>query len=202
MKILSINSLKENYIFFVLIFLFFGPLFAAWILFNSGWRPSTINHGVLIQAPMQIATLPLLNNDEKLYDKEELYGKWELFYVLPHNCNKFCQRNLVKMRQVNLALGKNVNRLSRIVVSFKEKSNSLLHSILTSPQFGAKHLVISKKKIMPLLLQLPKNQRAFENGAIFIVDPVGNFVSAYPPEINPKSLLKDLERLMKVSTLG
>jgi hypothetical protein len=37
---------------------------------------------------------------------------------------------------------------------------------------------------------------------IYIVDPNGNLVFFYPIDINPKLLLADLKRLLKVSQIG
>ena len=37
---------------------------------------------------------------------------------------------------------------------------------------------------------------------IYIVDPNGNLVFSYPLDINPKLLLADLKRLLKVSQIG
>jgi hypothetical protein len=41
-----------------------------------------------------------------------------------------------------------------------------------------------------------------KQGRIFIVDPLGNLVAAYPPDAAQDLLLKDLQRLLDVSRVG
>jgi len=38
--------------------------------------------------------------------------------------------------------------------------------------------------------------------AVWIVDPLGNLVMRYSPELTPKQLLQDLKKLLKVSGIG
>jgi len=38
--------------------------------------------------------------------------------------------------------------------------------------------------------------------AIYLVDPLGNLMMRFPPDLEPKSLLKDLKHLLKVSRIG
>ena len=53
----------------------------------------------------------------------------------------------------------------------------------------------------PDLVRISAGGRRMDEG-IYIVDPNGNLVFFYPIDINPKLLLADLKRLLKVSQIG
>ena len=53
----------------------------------------------------------------------------------------------------------------------------------------------------PDLVRISAGDGGMEEG-IYIVDPNGNLVFFYPIDINPKLLLADLKRLLKVSQIG
>lgn len=50
------------------------------------------------------------------------------------------------------------------------------------------------------MLRTPKITQLGE--AVWVVDPLGNVVLRYSPELAPKHLLKDLKKLLKVSGIG
>ena len=56
-------------------------------------------------------------------------------------------------------------------------------------------------KDQPDLVRISAGGGRMEDG-IYIVDPNGNLVFFYPIDINPKLLLADLKRLLKVSQIG
>ena len=43
---------------------------------------------------------------------------------------------------------------------------------------------------------------ATEAGRVYIVDPLGNLVISYPAGADPKGLVKDLEKLLRLSHIG
>ena len=40
------------------------------------------------------------------------------------------------------------------------------------------------------------------NDAIYLIDPFGNLMMRFSPELSPKSMLKDVKHLLKVSRIG
>ena len=53
------------------------------------------------------------NNNEKSLPK----GKWLLIYYANTQCDEECLHDIYLMRQVNTALGKNMDRLQRLFLS-------------------------------------------------------------------------------------
>jgi hypothetical protein len=39
-------------------------------------------------------------------------------------------------------------------------------------------------------------------GRSYIVDPLGNLMMSYPPDADPRGILKDLKRLLRLSHIG
>ena len=58
-------------------------------------------------------------------------------------------------------------------------------------------LQVGKQKTM-----LQTNKLSELGEAVWIVDPHGNLVMRYAPELTPKQLLQDLKKLLKVSGIG
>jgi hypothetical protein len=38
--------------------------------------------------------------------------------------------------------------------------------------------------------------------AVFVVDPLGNLVMRFPPDVDRKGLIKDLDKLLRLSHIG
>jgi hypothetical protein len=91
-----------------------------------------------------------------------------------------CAEALQKLRAAHILLNKEAKRVRR--------------GITTGPAF-----VIPDDQ--PDLLRIQSLREKTPDG-IYIVDPNGNLVFFYPLDINPKLLLADLKRLLKVSQIG
>lgn len=84
------------------------------------------------------------------------------------------------MQQIQRALGKDMNRLERVVLTFPSSPNIV----------GA-----SQWRVDPALLtRVLGKQRVW-----YIVDPLGNIVLSYPAGVNPEDMLDDLKYLMRVN---
>ena len=53
-----------------------------------------------------------------------------------------------------------------------------------------------------LLEAFPDPGTAVTSGKLYVVDPLGNLMMSYPGDAPPKSILTDLERLLKLSHIG
>jgi hypothetical protein len=51
----------------------------------------------------------------------------------------------------------------------------------------------------PLLQQFPSQQREH---TLFVVDPLGNLMMSYDARQNPRGLLEDLKKLLRLSHIG
>ena len=51
------------------------------------------------------------------------------------------------------------------------------------------------------LSRFSQDGSSIEDG-LYIIDPFGNYMMRYAPDAEPKKVLRDLERLLKVSKFG
>lgn len=178
--------------------LFFVPLVAAsWLYLSSSWRPVVgVHHGELIQPPRPLPDTPLVLPDGSPAATDVLRGDWLLVYVEQDVCAEPCRRALTDMRQVRLALDKDATRVRRV----------LLHpGACCEAGFGAEEpdlqlLSATGSEGAALRALFPPSPTG-EPG-IYIVDPHGNLMMSYAPGGAAPGILRDLERLLRLSHIG
>ena len=157
-----------------------APFLLAWLAHEQGWTPRrAANYGELLEPRRPEGALT------------PLHGKWVLVTFDAAACPPACERKLYVVRQVRLALGKDAARIERLwlVTDAGQPSARLVAAIE-----GA-HIVPAT----------PELQRAFPGEAvahIYLVDPLGNLMMRYPSDADPSRMIKDLERLLKYSSVG
>lgn len=119
---------KNTLTWLILLLLFFGSPISAWYLYtyHSDRLTRTIHKGTLIQPLIPTKTLSLfdLNTQQKI-NTEQFQGKWLLMYITTQPCVETCQKDLYKMRQVHVALGKEQSRVERIAVTTSDIETGL-----------------------------------------------------------------------------
>lgn len=171
----------------VLIVLFFLPVaFSFYLYYGTSWRPvGTTNHGELLTP---VRALP--------GDTPALHGKWSLVYIGEGHCDTDCRTALVFARQTRLSLAQEMKRVERV---FLATGACCDRAYLDSEQQGLQVVEVADAASSALLAAFPPGQRAT---SLFIVDPLGNLVMRYDVRENPKGLLTDLQKLLKLSHIG
>lgn len=172
---------------------FFGPLIlATWLYFSdSGFRPEgRTNHGQLL--------LPMLNIGEALPGAsihEHNDGHWLLVYSNSGACGQACEYALFTLRQSRLMLGKEMDRLLRVFLH----GDSAPDTVFLSKQHAGL-IALSDTSFSSLL----EKERPAEltGGGYFLIDPLGNLVMYFKPDIDPSEMVEDIERLLKLSRIG
>ncbi len=171
---------------FALAALFMLPLITSFALYYAGWRPqSSASHGELIQPPR-----PLKGAESVFADQ------WTLVYVGSGRCDEACRQSLYVMRQTRLALGKEMARVKRVFLASAECCD---RSFVEREHTGLVVLDGADEPYRSLLRQFPAQDRAH---MLYVVDPLGNLMMRYDARQNPKGLLQDLKRLLKLSHIG
>jgi cytochrome oxidase Cu insertion factor (SCO1/SenC/PrrC family) len=194
---------KQAFVLLVLIFL--TPAFVAWVMHNvgGGWQPEgTTNHGVLVH-PARLLALPpdLVYGGRPL--SEYLQGKWTLVYIDADDCSDVCRENLYKMRQTRIAQNENMQRVQRLLVTGDAAMTPALAGFLASehPRMDTLQLVPEQFDRLAGFFSIDAIP-AGQAGRVYIVDPLGNLMMYYPPDADPRGLLKDLQKLLKSSRIG
>ncbi len=169
-------------------FLFAVPLGTAVWLFNSGWRPgSTVNHGELIVPTVDVSGFVLHDRQGDAVTGALLTGQWTIVVVAGQTCNPRCRQQLYDTRQVRLAVGKDIDRVQRV--------------LLVAAQTGLPAAALDAHPDLRIL-QGPVTGDLNQTGTILMVDPLGNLMMRYPDDYQPRGMLKDLQRLLKWSEIG
>lgn len=174
------------------------PLAAAiGLYFASGWRPGGgAEHGTLIDPPRALPDTTLTLADGSAAPAGALRSGWLLVFVEDETCAERCRAALIEMRQARLALDKDAGRVKRM----------LLHAgACCETGFGADEpdlLVLVAAGTAGAELRARFPLAAGGRRGIYIVDPHGNLMMSYPASGAVSGVLKDLDRLLRLSHIG
>ncbi|HET9679133.1 MAG TPA: hypothetical protein VFP95_01075 [Gammaproteobacteria bacterium] len=175
----------------------FGPFFLAMIWFYGGFTDpqDTINNGTLIEPPVKLEFAPVpLYGTKETFGVEDLQGVWTLLIVNPGACDKPCRRLLYLTRQLELALGDDINRVQRVFLA--PAMTPELEKLLTT-----QHPRLQVLRGDALRKKLPDNGRA-----VYMIDPLGNLMMIYPDspqnKVTPEAIDEDISRLLRYSSIG
>lgn len=103
--------------------------------------------------------------------------KWWLWVVTPSCDDAVCSSKLQELRSLHILLNRDADRVMRALLHAQPVSNDDEHL----------HLFPMPQELEP---------------GVYIVDPLGNLVLRYPLDTEPKPVLEDLKRLLKLSQIG
>jgi hypothetical protein len=177
----------------ILLFALFGlPLAMSFFLYYAtGWRPQgNSNHGELVTP-----VIPLGDSATALDAASPLKGKWSLLVVGEGACDEDCRRALVFARQTRLSLNKEMDRVNRV---FLATDGDFDQTWLDSEHPGLQ-VIDAEAGNAALLARIPTQDRAH---SVFVVDPLGNLMMRYDSREDPKGLLADMKKLLRLSHIG
>jgi len=171
--------------------LFLGPLVAAAIVYHhgEGWISKTTNRGQLIKPPVKLQHFVFKKSDGSVLSTRDLSGRWLMLYIDPEDCGRYCEQSLYKMRQVRLALGKNRERVQRMVVTSPGYQTPQLEQLISHEYAGTRHIIAQ--------VTGASTHETLQPGALYIVDPRGNIMLRYTPDASPEDMFHDLKILVR-----
>ncbi|QUJ67333.1 cytochrome oxidase [Photobacterium sp. GJ3] len=181
--------MKKHVSLILLLLVFILPVLLAKLVLDRHWYQGGVtNRGQLLEEPV---VSDWLGNR----------GLWQLVYLLPEQCDSRCQGALFNLRQVPVAMGAEQERVASLILVSGQG-----HLSLPADEASAAGGAI-RVAPQPVLDQLRQLQHGAE--AIYIADPQGNVMLAYPLVegktqvlAQGKDMLRDLKRLLKVSKIG
>jgi len=170
------------------------PVVAGYVAYFFDFVPrGSGNYGILI-ATRPLTDTTLRGADGRPFKVSELRGKWLLVQFDSGACDAYCERKLYFMRQVRKALGRDTSRVERVWVV----TDDLVPNPRLLEAFEGTRLA-----------RAPGNAFAAEFPAdvsrsdhIYVVDPLGNLMMRFPRDPDPSKMLKDVQRLLKLSGIG
>lgn len=174
--------------------IFLGPLaVATWLYYGGeGLQPEgRANHGILLEPITNLPeTLPASALAEPGEEKH-----WRLIYVNTAACDDACRNGLYTIRQIRLMLGREMERVERVFLHGDAPLDTLF---LAQEHEG---LVTLGETSLAEFLERKLPEGTPGNG-YYLVDPLGNLVLYFPPDIKPRDMVSDLKRLLRLSSIG
>ena len=177
---------------FVIAAIFFGPLaVATWMYYSGALTPEgRVNAGALLE--------PIVSVIDEVPESETARaadGYWALIYVNEGACDEACVEALYTTRQSRLMLGREMERVIRIFLHGDTPPDTVFleneHAGLVTAEDSGFSELLNKKR-----------PAALAEGGYFLMDPLGNLVMYFEPTINPRAMVDDIKRLLKLSRIG
>jgi len=172
---------------------FLGPLLiAAWLYFQGAeLQPvGRTNHGALLE--------PHINVRDELSDSrlgEQSDNVWLLLYRNPGLCDDLCRDALYTLRQSRLMLGKEMDRLQRVFLH----GDTVPDTVFVAEEHEG--LITTEDSNLAGLLD-NKRPADLPAGGYFLIDPLGNLVMYFQPDIDPADMVDDIKHLLRLSRIG
>ena len=176
-----------------LILIFFLPIFASWYLvFFSDYKNeiNSIENGDLIEPVISLGAIearPLENNQPFIVAE-----RWTLVFFVNDECDTVCQKKLYQVRQIRLALGKNVDKIDRLLIA----KNPIDWGEFAERYSGQKVLDSTMNDFTRIYDSFSTIQ-GFNENSFYLIDPYGFIMMRYSDSVEPKGVIKDIERLIK-----
>lgn len=172
--------------------LFALPIFAAVYLYYSG---KTIpvggtEHGVLITPPRLLPEDSLVDEEG---DIKRFRKSWSLVVRADNQCDAACLSALENIRQIRLSLGPKMTRMQTVFLPATETA--------IRPELATEHpvlIVVAPEKSE----EIRKIIGNYNNGEVFMVDPLGNLMMSYPAGTGMGDIRSDVAHLLKLSGIG
>ncbi len=171
-------------------------LLLSWLYFTQIFDPDgsydgkTRQNGVFFKSYFNFNQFKNSQGGEDILEFED--GKWVLS-VYVTDADKSAD-SIYLMRQLNVALNRDINKLKRVIFY----SNKMLVSELDKIKADYPRVEIVEDKNGVLLNVLERNSKLNfnEENPIFVIDPYGRAVMYFDPDTDPKLILKDLKVLI------
>ena len=172
---------------------FIIPILVSWYLvFFSDFKKGDggTQKGELISPVIPLGEPEVFNLKSKTI--ESIKGKWTLLFFVENECNQLCEDKLYQLRQIRLALGKDRDKVDRLLVS----KNKQQWSQYTNSFNGQKYIDPTSRDYNRLIKKL-NDYAGLDLKATYLIDPYGFLMMKYPQDDNPMGTIKDIERLIK-----
>lgn len=183
-----------------IISLFVGPLLIAFIWYyglGGKFAPTgAVNNAPLISPVVTVGEFQNALHGGGAVGLDSLRRKWTLVHPVGDGCGEACETFLYHTRQTRIALGKDVERLQRYLIvtdpSLVERLRERHPDALFLESGGG----------LEVQLTPVTGETVAEPADAILIDPLGNAMMRIPADLDPKLMLKDLKKLLKLSRIG
>lgn len=185
----------------LLALLFAAPVIGAWVAWKfavTGGVDGTTNAGQLIEPARPLQAAPWRDAEGRVLPDDLLTGRWSYVLLGGDDCDALCVERLYLTRQVRTSVNKDMSRVQRLLLvtrlpadlaKLREEHPDLVVTVLDASAWQG--------FVDQFAVGTDSSDRA-----LYLVDPLGNLMMRYLPEVPAKGVLKDLRKLLKASQVG
>ena len=166
-----------------------APIVASYAAYYIWPRQAHVNYGELL-AMAPTPQIEGVRTDGRPFRLTDLRGRWIVMMASPGNCDARCERTLYATRQARTIQGRDQERVVRVWLTTGDGEPS---AALIAQHPGIERISVAS-------LSAAKSPLA--DGRIYLIDPLGNWVLAWPADPDIKKLANDLGRLLRASQIG
>lgn len=170
-----------------------APVIASYFTYFVIRPQARTNYATLITPTVALpADLPITDLVGQAVVPRSLHGQWLLVVVAAAACDARCEKNLVLVRQLRETLGREKERVDKFwfVTDGATPTDAALKGS------GATALRVPKAALTAWLAPAPG--QALED-AVYLVDPMGQWMMRPPVDPDPAKFKRDVERLLRAS---
>ena len=168
---------------------FLVPFLVAIMLHSVGWRPGEqVNRGTLLAPPVLLP--PLEATRLGVRAQPPASNAWTVIIVSTDGCASACQRALEDTRRVLDLLGRDRDRVRRVLLATER---------LDASPLDAHADVVAVDASAPGDSAVRAAFPEAADGAVYVADPRHYLMLRYDPGQDAKNLFDDLKRLLKYS---
>lgn len=174
-----------------------SPMIASYFTFYVLKPEKRNNYGTLIdQRAHPIPAMATTTLDGKPVALEQFKGKWVMLMVAPGTCDEACRKQLFAMRQLRLMQGKEQDRIERVwLINDKEPLDTIVIR-----EFDGTHMLRADAQAVANWLPADPGTKVTEH--IYMIDPLGHLMMRFPKDPEPRKVYKDINKLLKASSVG
>jgi cytochrome oxidase Cu insertion factor (SCO1/SenC/PrrC family) len=181
--------------------LFFGPLLAAFGLYFvvPQWAPqSRVNYGELVNPARPLPEVELRDAQGERLEQTPMQGLWDYVYLGQADCDARYEEKLFEIRQVHTLLNDKRERVRRVYVA-----PDVAAAARAQAQLEKMHpdmlIVVDDGTLAGFF---GGSDPQVDPQALYLIDPLGNWLMTYPQSAEYKGILKDIKRLLRISQIG
>lgn len=185
--------------FLLLAALFFAPLIAAIVLyfyFPELQPQERTNYGQLVEPARPLPDASLLDASGAPAGDGALRGKWSFVYVGSGDCDQDCAARLHQIRQIRTLLNEKRLRVQRVYIAPGVDALAAARTALEADHPDLQFFADTPDGAYGRFFGARDPQ------ALYLVDPLGNWLMVYPAGAESKGILKDIKKLLRVSQIG
>jgi len=174
-----------------------SPIIFSYLAYYVFKPEGRTNYGALIDPrayPLPVLDTRTLDGRPETLDAYK--GKWIMLLVAGGDCLSSCEKKLHDIRQLRLSQGKDMERIERVwLITDAQPIDTILIR-----EFDGTHMLRADAE--RVAAWLPVEQGTTPADHIFMIDPLGNLMMRFPKDADPNRIKKDLNKLLKASSIG